>query len=57
MNGKIYDENGNVIYEFNNNIGSIKQYYNEGELKFEDKGKYLNGKLNGKGKNIIIMDI
>ena len=47
-NGKGYDENGNIIYELINGNGSVKEYYDEGKLKFE--GQYLNGKKTGKGK-------
>jgi len=47
-NGKGYDENGNIIYELINGNGYVKEYYDEGKLKFE--GQYLNGKKTGKGK-------
>ena len=47
-NGKGYDENGNVNYELINGKGTIKEYYDNGVLKFE--GECLNGKRNGKGK-------
>ena len=47
-NGKGYDENGNVIYELKNGNGKVKEYYDNGKIKFE--GEYLNGKRNGKGK-------
>ena len=47
-NGKGYDENGNIIYELINGNGNVKEYWNDGKLKFE--GEYLNGKRNGKGK-------
>ena len=50
-NGKGYDENGNVIYEINDGNGSIRQYDDNGELKYE--GGYLNGKRSGKGKEYI----
>jgi len=40
--GKGYDINGKVIYELNNGTGKIKEYYDNGQLKFE--GDYLNGK-------------
>ena len=46
--GKGYDENGNIIYELNNGNGKVKEYDDDGKLKFE--GKYLNGKKSGKGK-------
>ena len=37
-----------LIYELKNGKGYIKEYYEEGKLKFE--GEYLNGERNGKGK-------
>ena len=48
FNGKGYDENGNLIFELINGNGKIKEYNDNGTLKFE--GEYLNGKRNGKGK-------
>ena len=48
--GTKYDNDGNIIYELNNNIngkGKEYYYYND-KLKFE--GEYLNGEKNGKGK-------
>ena len=45
-NGKGYDENGNIIYELKNGTGKVKEYWNNGELKFE--GEYLNGERHGK---------
>ena len=47
FNGKGFDENGNIIYELNNGDGNVKEYDDNGKLKFE--GKYLNGKKS-KGK-------
>ena len=47
-NGKGYDEKGNMIYELINGNGKVKEYDDEGELRF--KGEYLNGKGNGIGK-------
>ena len=47
-NGKGYDENGNIIYELINGNGKVKEYDYKGKLRFE--GEYLNGKMNGKGK-------
>ena len=47
-NGKGYDENGNVIYELKNGNGNAREYYYNGNLKYE--GEYLNGKRNGLGK-------
>ena len=38
--GKDYDKN--IIYELNNGSGKTREYYNNGELKYE--GDYLNGK-------------
>ena len=54
-NGKGYDQNGNTIYELKNGNGNVKEYDNDGILEFE--GEYLNGKIMGKGKNIILMVI
>ena len=36
------------IYIIKNGNGKVKEYYDNGKLKFE--GEYLNGKRNGKGK-------
>ena len=47
-NGKGYDENGNIIYILNNGNGKIREYYDNGKIKFE--GEYLNDVRNGKGK-------
>ena len=47
-NGKGYDENGNTIYELKNGNGHGREYYYNGNLKYE--GEYLNGKRNGNGK-------
>ena len=47
-NGKGYDENGNIDYELNNGNGKFKEYYGNGDLKFE--GELVDGKRNGKGK-------
>ena len=46
-NGKGY-KNGKIEFEINEGKGYIKEYYYDGELRFE--GEYLNGKRNGKGK-------
>ena len=46
-NGKVFDNN-NLIYELKEGKGYIKQYDNDGKLKYECE--YLNGELNGKGK-------
>ena len=54
-NGRGYDEKGNAIYELKNGNGNVKEYDNDGILGFE--GEYLNGKIIGKGKNIILMAI
>ena len=47
-NGNWYDKNGNIISELKNWNGKTREYYENGELKFE--GEYLNGKRNGKGE-------
>ena len=49
-NGKIYDSLAN-IYEVKNGKRLVKYYYH-GHLSFE--GEYLNGEINGKGKEYII---
>ena len=46
MNGKGYDLNGNLKYEFIKGNGYIYEYDYNGYLIFE--GTYLNGKRNGK---------
>jgi len=47
--GTGYDNNGNILFELNNNInGIVKEYYEFCYLSFE--GEYLDGKRNGKGK-------
>ena len=53
-NGKGYDENGNIIYELNNENGKVKEYYYNEILKYE--GEYLNRKKMEKEKNIIIKE-
>ena len=35
--------------------GFIKEYYDNGKIKFE--GEYLNGEINGKGKEYYYLDI
>ena len=47
-NGKIYDFKNNIICEWKEGKGFIKEYDYGGELIFE--GEYLNGERNGKGK-------
>ena len=37
-----------MIYEIKDGKGKIKEYYENGVLKFEKE--YLNGDINGKGK-------
>ena len=46
--GKDGKEKDNIIYELINGNGTVKEYWDNGKLKFE--GEYLNGKRNGKGK-------
>ena len=48
VTGKLYDKNGNIIYEINDGTGKGKETNDNGELIFE--GEYLNGKRNGMGK-------
>ena len=47
-NGKVYDINNNIIYDFIKGQGIIKEYNRYNYLIFE--GKYLNGERNGIGK-------
>ena len=47
-NGIGYDINGNKVYEIINGKGLVKEYYDDGVLKFV--GKYYNGERNGRGK-------
>ena len=46
--GKGYDLKNNIIYELKKGKGFVKEYYNNGKLRFE--GEYVNGQRNGKGK-------
>ena len=48
MNGSGYDTKMNVVYSLENGKGYIKEYFENGYLKFE--GEYVNGERNGKGK-------
>ena len=52
--GIVYDNIGNIINELNNGNGKIKEYSHQGNLLYE--GEYLNGRKNGNGKNIVIME-
>ena len=47
-NNKIFDLNNNIICEVNEGKGFIKEYNNNGYLRFE--GEYIKGERNGKGK-------
>ena len=47
-NGKGFNKNNEIEYEIIDGNGKVKEYYNDGKLKFE--GEYLNGLRNGKGK-------
>ena len=47
-NGIGYNINGNKEFEIIIGNGKVKEYDNEGKLKYE--GEYLNGERNGKGK-------
>ena len=46
-NGKGYNNN-NIVYELKNGNGYVKEYYDNGILRFEVE--YLNGNRHGKGK-------
>jgi len=41
-NGNWYDENSNIISETKNGNGKVREYHENGKLKFE--GEYLKGK-------------
>ena len=45
---KKYNDDGNIITKVNYKKGTCKDYYSNGELKFE--GEYKNGERNGNGK-------
>ena len=45
-NGNGYDLDNNILYEIKNGKGYIREYYTNGNLKFE--GEYSNGEKNGK---------
>ena len=47
-NGFGYDKKGKITYQLINGNGIIKEYDDDGYLKYE--GEYLNGLRNGKGK-------
>jgi len=47
-NGKIYDSNNNIIDEWKEGKGFVKEYDKKGNILFE--GEYINGERNGKGK-------
>ena len=46
--GKGYNKYKDIIYEINNENGYMKEFYDNGKLKFE--GEHINGDRNGKGK-------
>ena len=48
-NGKEYDEKNNIIYEWKNGTGLIKEYSNFSDF-LEYEGEYKNGLRNGNGK-------
>ena len=50
-NGFGYDKYNKPIYELKNGEGIVKEYYDNGNLKFE--GEYKNGKKMVKEKNIM----
>jgi len=47
-NGIGYDINGNKAYEIKLGRGKVKEFFDDGVLKFE--GEYYNGERNGQGK-------
>ena len=52
-NGKGFDEKGNIIYEFNNGKGKIKEYLDE---RLFIECEYIYGEKNGILKDIMIME-
>jgi len=52
-NGTIFDNDNNNFTEIKNGKGNIKLFNQDGLLIFE--GEYSNGKRNGKGKDIMII--
>ena len=51
-NGIVYDSRGNVKHEIINGNGKVKEYYDDGQIRFI--GEYLNGLRNGTGKEFDI---
>ena len=49
-NGKGYDENGNLLYEVNNGIGNIREYFYPYANHFIIITEYIHGKINEKIK-------
>ena len=47
-NGKGYFQSVYIVYELKEGKGDVKEFYEDGKLKFE--GEYKNGKRCGKGK-------
>ena len=47
-NGIGYNTKNNKVFELFNGCGLVKEYYDNGKLKYE--GEYLNREKNGKGK-------
>ena len=47
-NGNGFSKNGKIEFKIEDGRGSIKKYNKNDELEFE--GDYLNGRINGKGK-------
>ena len=48
MEWKGFNKNICMEFEINKGKGKIKEYYDNGNIKFE--GEYLTGERNGKGK-------
>ena len=50
-NSKGYDRNNNIVYELIEGKGTSKEYHEQNDnAKLIFEGEYLNGKINGKGK-------
>ena len=52
--GRGFDKLNNIVYELKGGKGFVKKYDDLGELIFE--GEYLNGLINGKGKEYYFTD-
>ena len=53
--GNIYDINGNLEFEIKYGCGIWKEYDNRDKLRF--LGNFLNNEKNGKGENMIVLEM